>query len=652
MARTESIAFRRVLPRHSPWRWSVRRAAFWSALATVLTCGLLLDLFLLTDLLATQGHLRVTGAAVERLSELAGEPRPTAEQTVRHVFNGGLLPTVWWAREMPFGPLVAGLYRAIPTLQTNAGALVTLIAAALLIAVARHLLLGWSRGLCEKVALETVTRLRQSLHRQTLRLGPSDLEERRTSEALRLFTTEAKRVEEGLVQWLYRLSRFPFEFLALLALALTVQWRLALQCLIPLAGCWYLAQRAGERIRQRRRHAEDRASEELRLLAEGLRKARLVRGYGMETFEHEQFQKHLDRFRNELARAARQIRWSEWATWLVVSVTGAIVLLFIGSKVLNSPEAVSVAAAVLLTLTLGAMFVPLTRLWALPSISRDVALAADTIYRYLDRIPEVGQAVGARFLEPPSQSIRFESVTYALPGGRTVLDGVDLKLPAKQIHAIVSLDALEPRAVAYLLPRFIEPQSGRILYDGNDIAWATLESLRAETIYVGGQDPFFTGTVFENISCGSQEYKLQQVTEAAKLTHAHNFIVKLPQGYETVLGEHGELLDAGQAFRLGLARAVLRNPAVLIIEEPTDALDADTKSLLDDAYDRICRERTVIFLPARLSTVRRADQIVLLHRGRVEALGTHSSLVRSSPLYRHWEYIRFNEFRHEQPVSV
>ena len=138
---------------------------------------------------------------------------------------------------------------------------------------------------------------------------------------------------------------------------------------------------------------------------------------------------------------------------------------------------------------------------------------------------------------------------------------------------------------------------------------------------------------------------MQQVTEAAKMSHAHNFIVKLFNGYETLLTSEGETLDAGQKFRLGLARAIVRNPALLIIEEPWAPLDEDTKTLLVDAYDRICRERTVIFLPARMSTVRRTDQVIVLHEGKVVAFGPHSKLVTQSPIYGHWEYLHFNQFR-------
>ncbi|MBL8848774.1 MAG: ATP-binding cassette domain-containing protein, partial [Planctomycetaceae bacterium] len=276
----------------------------------------------------------------------------------------------------------------------------------------------------------------------------------------------------------------------------------------------------------------------------------------------------------------------------------------------------------------------------LNAVRQDVNVHGDQIYRYLAEIPEVGQAVGAKFLQPVAKSIIFEAVSYRA-NGVDLLKNCDLRIPARTSTAIISLDPNVRRAAAYLLPRFVEPQAGRVLFDSEDTAWATLESLRAETVYVGGADPFFTGTVAENLTCGDSRFSVQEATEAAKLAHAHSFIQHLPQGYETVIGEHGERLDAGQAFRLGLARAILRKPAVMIIEEPAEALDDDTKALLDDAYNRIARDRTVIFLPARLSTVRRCDQIALIHDGKVAAIGAHDMLVKQSEIYRHWEYVNF-----------
>ena len=228
--------------------------------------------------------------------------------------------------------------------------------------------------------------------------------------------------------------------------------------------------------------------------------------------------------------------------------------------------------------------------------------SAEKIQKYLDQSPTVSQAVGARFLQPLAKTLHFDSVTYRTLTGRVLLKELDLKLEAGRTYSLVSLDPLESSALISLLPRFIEPQDGRVFFDGEDIAWATLESIRAETVFVGGNDPLLPGTVLQNIQAGRTDYTLQQATEAAKLTHAHNFIVKLFDGYESDLPERTDLMDVSQRFRLGLARAMVRNPALLIIEEPRVALDDDTKALLADAYERICRDRTVIFLPGRLST--------------------------------------------------
>ena len=224
------------------------------------------------------------------------------------------------------------------------------------------------------------------------------------------------------------------------------------------------------------------------------------------------------------------------------------------------------------------------------------------------------------------------------------LKDLELAIPAGETTALLSIDPREARAVAWLLARFIDPHGGRVLIDGQDIATGTIESLRAEVLLVDGDGGCFSGSVLENICYGQPEQSLSRATEAAKAVHAHQFITKLPRGYETRLDEDAVSLDIGQSYRIGLARALARNPALLVIEEPDAPLDEDTKSLLGDTYDRIISGRTVVFLPTRLSTVRRADRVVLVHDGQVAETGRHEDLVRTSDLYRHWEYTRFNAF--------
>lgn len=645
-------AFDRVFPRKELYRGKGRAALVWSISAAVLLIATLFVVYLTADLLESRGRLILSASENEVLTELFGESwietleqkrSSTGNREVRYE-DAGLLPTVWHARNRYWGPLFTSVYQNVSLLHSNASALGTLVIVGALIGLLRSLMASQARRKSTQAGLDVAMRLRKTIHRQRLRLGPGELEDTEAAHVMRLFTNDVDRVSNGIARWIRRIGEHPLTLFLLLVLAISMNWLVTLQCLIPLAFGWYLVHKQKSRAEYAAHQTEARAQEELRLLSECLQKTRLVRGYNMEKFEREQFESNLERLRDDVSTIQRNERKSRWISRAAVTICVSIVIGLVGLKILQPAGLTFSAALVLLTIFVW-MYKPLEELWELPGIREDAALAADRIYRYLDKIPSVGQAVGAKFLQPLSKMLTFDSVSYQPPNHRPLLDHLDLRISAGTTVSIVSLDDREPRALAYMLPRFIEPQSGRILFDGEDIAWVTLESLRAETIFVGASDPFFTGTVRENICCGNNEYSMQDATAAAKLAHANKFILDLPQGYETVLGEHGEQLDVGQGFRLGLARAILRNPALMIVEEPSEDLDNDTKTMLDDTYNRMTKGRTTIFLPKRLSTVRRTDLVVLLHRGKVAAIGSHAEIVKNSEAYRHWEYLRYNVFR-------
>lgn len=597
----------------------------WMTGAAISLMVLLILITLLVDVLVTRGAppLQVPAEAV---------PSDPGLELQASRFEGLML---WgWLR-----PVIA----TFPILQTTSGALSVLVGLTLASIVFYSVARGQSRVCAARSAREMATWLRSAIHRQTLRLGPSDLTGQRFQAALQHFIDDAETVRESATEWRWRFIRSAFLLPALILSVLAIDWRLGIECLIPTIGCWFIFRYERKQGIVRRQIAEAHAETEVRFLAEALKQTRLVRGYNMEEFQLALFNRHLERMTSEHQTGRRLERWALSTGHFVVWVGMTLVLLLISLRVVSVVAPLPLASAVAMIVALGLITIELNSWDRLRQAQKDLVAAGDRIYRYLDEIPEVGQAVGAKFIEPVSKSIVLESVHYQQLG-HNILNGVDLRIEAKTQVAIVSLDPLLPKTLAYLLPRFIEPTKGRVLFDGEDIAWGTLESIRTETVYVSCEDPILSGTVLDNILCGDSRYTVQDAIEAAKLVHAHKLISGLKQGYETVLGEHGEQLDIGSAFRLGLARAALRDPAVMIIEEPKVPLDDDTKALIDDAYQRLAAKRTMIYLPGRLSTCRRCDKVVMLHEGKVECVGSHQELTKASDLFRHWDYVSFNSF--------
>jgi ABC-type multidrug transport system fused ATPase/permease subunit len=275
---------------------------------------------------------------------------------------------------------------------------------------------------------------------------------------------------------------------------------------------------------------------------------------------------------------------------------------------------------------------------------RQAGRSAAAVFEYLETRPELTQAVGAQFLPPLRDRITLENVTLNGPGGRPLLGGVSLEVPARTRTAILGLDEEAKHSLVCLLPRLIDPAVGRVRMDGLDLRDVTLESLRAQVALVLQSDLVFSDTVLANIGLGDESFTLPRIIEAAKVAHAHHFIQDLPDGYDTIVGPLGQYLTPDQQYRLALARAFLHDPSIVIIEEPDIALDDDIKHLIDDTIDRLSPGRTLIFLPHRLSTIRRCDQVIVLHAGRVDALGSPREVHGQSKLYRHIQYVEFNQF--------
>ncbi|MFN9718808.1 MAG: ATP-binding cassette domain-containing protein [Planctomycetota bacterium] len=545
--------------------------------------------------------------------------------------------------EHPIGRSLAGMASALP--QNSAGSLITLLIA--LIAgclIIRRSLKAVAATFVGRHVTSAILRLRQHVHRKAIRLEPADLSGEQTRVADTLFRIDAHALEASASRWgTLWVNEATDLFFACLT-ALLIDPKVALQVVIPVILGQLLIRMERVRGDASRRLLTEQVGRSLAKMAEGLRKTRIVTSFGMENTEHQQFEAHLKDYGQRCRQMEWQHRLGSGLQSLIQLILVLIPLCLLAIHILRggNPAAAIMFAGCLLVIACAT-----DKMEQLNLASTEGSQHAEEIASYLNRIPSVSQTPGASFLQPMAKTLSFNQLSFQTPQYPELIHNLDLRVNAGERIALLSLDSKAAYALASMIPRFVDPDLGQVLIDGRDIRGATLESLRAEAIFVGGDDPVFNASVLENITCGQPDITRQQAIDAAKLVHADSLIRALPKGYETPLGEHGISLDAGQMFRLNLARAAVRQPALLIIEEPTVSLDQETKALLDDAYQRICTNRTVIFLPHRLSTVKRCSRIILLHQGQIAVDGVHDRLVKSSELYRHWEYVRFNPFRDE-----
>jgi ATP-binding cassette subfamily B protein len=543
------------------------------------------------------------------------------------------------------GPLVALLHDWNAELRAGGVGtyLAGLLVVAVLLAALRAVCLFVSGYMAALATIEAATRLRRAIYHHTYRLGTLAVRALGPAEAVSASTRHLEAVHDALYAWLTVVFREPVKFGLLLLFALLVSFWFALAFLLFAVLVWLVGGQLAAHFRRRGRAAAHRAAEQLALIQESLMLMRLVKVYLMELFNQSRVERQLARY--AAAHARRYRGEAIYRPALVfMGLLAVLVLLYLAGLLVLNGE-LSVTSILLLAAALVSLYWPVVSWLENRRLMRRGRESAATLFEFLDRPGGVGQVVEAEFLKPLAKQLEFDNVTLHEPGtGRKLLNGVSLTIQAGQRVAVVGPDEMEKHALVYLIPRFLDPGSGEIRIDNQNLRWVTLDSLRAQIAIVLQHNLVFNDTVANNIGCGDPAFTLPKIIEAAKLAHAHQFIQKLPQGYETVIGEMGHPLRPGEQFRIALARAILRDPALLIIEEPLEPLDENTKALLDDTFARVLPGRTTIFIPHRLSTIRNCDTVFLLYNGKVDAQGDHRELLKESELYRHLQYLEFNEF--------
>lgn len=386
------------------------------------------------------------------------------------------------------------------------------------------------------------------------------------------------------------------------------------------------------RLRRLSKAGRERMGDLTGVLSETLRGHRVVQAYGAERYEAGRFGEVNHRTFRLLKKAACVMALSSPLLETAAVVAFLVLLAYAGKRI--AAGTMTLGAFISFGVGLAMMYQPLKRVTRINLALQHALASARRLFEVLDAPVLVADRPGAVTLPPFRQEIRFERVTFAYPGGPSVLSDVDLVVPRGSVTALVGPSGSGKTTLASLLPRFMDVGSGRVAVDGLDVRDATLASLRASMALVTQEVVLFDDTVRRNVAYGLADVPAGRLREALEAANAADFVDALPKGVDTPVGEAGGRLSGGQRQRLAIARALLKDPPILILDEATSALDTESERAVQAALERLMAGRTTLVIAHRLSTVRRADQIVVLDRGRIVERGRHAELLELGGVYR------------------
>jgi subfamily B ATP-binding cassette protein MsbA len=488
----------------------------------------------------------------------------------------------------------------------------------------------------------TVTDLRNHLYETILRRSSSFFHKHATGTILSTLINDVDRVQTSVSSVMGEFLQQLFTFIATMALVIALGGRLSWALLLFVPVVITSSRRIGRSVRTRTRTSQDKLAEIQNILHETVTGNRIVKAFNTELWEIVRFRKAAARLLRANLRNARIQSISSPLMDTIGSVAIAM-LLWIGR---NEIQHGRMTAEVFITfiIALFKLYDPVRRLATFYNSFQQAMGASSSIFGFFDAEDDVKERPHAATLRSFRQTVRFEDVGFSYSteeGEHQILHHVDLDVNAGEVLAIVGPSGAGKSTLVNLIPRFFDVTWGRILIDGHDIRDLTLASLRRQVAQVTQETILFNDTVRNNIAYGQPEVHLKLVEQAARNALAHDFILRMPQGYDTVIGEKGFRLSGGERQRLAIARAILKDAPLLILDEATSSLDAESEALVQAALANLMQNRTVMVIAHRLGTIRRANRIAVLEDGRITAIGSHEELLISSPTYQRLYQLQF-----------
>ncbi|MGD9682825.1 MAG: ABC transporter ATP-binding protein [Candidatus Obscuribacterales bacterium] len=388
----------------------------------------------------------------------------------------------------------------------------------------------------------------------------------------------------------------------------------------------------GKKIRKASRSGQEAIGDLVGVLGESIQGVKVVQSFNLETYQIDRFKKTNQDFLDATMKAVRNEALMSPVLAQIGAVGIAAVIWVAGDQVIHGH--MTVGALTSFTIALMLLYSPLKTIGRVNGIIQPALAAADRVFDVLDDEPALTNSENTVELPPGSHDIKFAHVFFKYPGHEElVLEDIDLLIPAGKMIALVGNSGAGKSTIANLVPRFFDPTAGAILIDGRPLPEYDLQSLRSQIAVVTQDNFLFNTTVGENIMLGNTKASQEQIIEAARAAYCHDFISDLPKGYDTMIGERGMRLSGGQQQRLAIARAILKDAPILILDEATSSLDNESEAMVQKALNNLMQDRTVIVIAHRLSTIRHADEILVLENGKIIESGNHEELVSRDQAY-------------------
>ena len=488
-----------------------------------------------------------------------------------------------------------------------------------------------------------ITNLRNDLYNSVLRRSAAFFQQHTTGTLISTIINDIERVQFAMSNVLSEFLQQFFTFLFTAALVIILGGQLAWVLVLFVPVIIFSAVRIGRRVRSTTRTGQDQLADVQNILHETITGNRIVKAFGMESWEVARFRKAAQRLFRANLRSVAAAAISSPLMDILGSIAIALLLLLGRERIIH--HELDLSAFVTFVAAVLSMYNP-ARKFAVFNNSFQQALGASSqLFKFMDTQDVVGEKAGAGALPRFTHSIRFENVSFSYQSdgedSREILHGINLEVQRGEILAVVGSSGAGKSTLVHLLPRFFDVTGGRILVDQHDVRDVTISSLRSQVGIVTQETVLFNDTVRNNIAYGQPHVPLKEVEAAARAALAHDFILALPSGYDTVIGERGVRLSGGERQRLAIARALLKNAPVLILDEATSALDSESEALVQSALHNLMSGRTVFVIAHRLSTVRRADRIVVIENGTIAETGAHDELMNRFGTYRRLYELQF-----------